>query len=216
VLVIFDCDGVLVDSERQANQALTDELALLGIHLTLRETMDVFMGRSWKSCVAEVTERLGHAPPDSFTTGYMRRRDEALATDLEAIAGVVDIVEHLHARGIATCVASSGEHDKMGRTLRATGLWDAFAGRIYSATEVEHGKPAPDLFLHAAAGQQADPADCVVVEDAPAGVAGGKAAGMRVLAYAALTPAGRLADAGADAVFTDMAELPALLGVEDR
>jgi HAD superfamily hydrolase (TIGR01509 family) len=212
VLVIFDCDGVLVDSEARSNQVLAEELARLGIHLSLRETMDVFMGRSWKSCVAEVAERLGHAPPASFTEGYMRRRDEALA-DLDAIAGVPEVVERLHARGVATCVASSGEHDKMRRTLGATGLWDAFAGRIYSATEVEHGKPAPDLFLHAAAEQGADPADCVVVEDAPAGVAAGKAAGMRVLAYAALTPAERLAEAGADAVFTDMARLPALLTI---
>jgi HAD superfamily hydrolase (TIGR01509 family) len=214
VLVIFDCDGVLVDSETRSNQVLADELALLGLHLSLRETMDVFMGRSWKSCVAEVTERLGHAPPASFTEAYMRRRDEALAIDLDAVAGVPEVVAHLHDRGVATCVASSGEHDKMGRTLRATGLWDAFAGRIYSATEVEHGKPAPDLFLHAAAGQGADPADCVVIEDAPAGVTGGKAARMRVLAYAALTPAERLAEAGADAVFTDMAQLPGLLGVQ--
>jgi HAD superfamily hydrolase (TIGR01509 family) len=211
VLVIFDCDGVLVDSETKSNQVLADQLEILGLHLSLRETMDVFMGRSWKSCVAEVTERLGHAPPDSFTEGYMRNRDAALATDLQAIAGVREVVEHLHAQGIATCVASSGEHDKMRRTLGATGLWDAFTGRIYSATDVEHGKPAPDLFLHAARNEGVVPAECVVVEDAPAGVMGGKAAGMRVLAYAALTPAERLAEAGADAVFTDMAELPGLL-----
>src|ERR1700727_2569500 len=109
----------------------------------------------------------------------------------------------------SACLASSGSHEKMRFTLGLTGLHERFAGRIFSGDEVPRGKPAPDLFLHAAEriGVAAD--RCVVVEDSPAGVAGAKAAGMRALGFAASTPAVRLAEA--DAVFTSMAELPALL-----
>ena len=128
---------------------------------------------------------------------------------LMPIAGVKDAVLALQAAGIATCVASSGSPEKMRFTLGHTGLRERFEGRIFSAAEVEHGKPAPDLFLHAAASMGWEPAECAVVEDSPAGVEAGVAAGMTVFGYAGRTPAVRLGRA--THVFTDMAELPGLL-----
>ncbi len=207
-LVIFDCDGVLVDSEVPSNRVLAEVLGELGVHLSLHETMDRFMGLSWASCLAQVQELLGHPPPPTFTEAYMTRRDAAFAT-LEAVPGVHAAVAAVQASGVATCVASSGEHEKMRMTLGRTGLWDAFDGRIFSATDVQRGKPAPDLFLHAAASMGHVPRACTVVEDAPPGVAGARAAGMRVLGFARLTAPERLAQA--DAVFADMAELPSLV-----
>jgi HAD superfamily hydrolase (TIGR01509 family) len=129
----------------------------------------------------------------------------AFEAELEPVAGVV---EALDAIDLESCVASSGPPEKIRWTLGHTGLLDRFDDRIFSATEVEHGKPAPDLFLHAAARMGWDPAECAVVEDSPAGVEAALAAGMTALGYAGWTPAERLDGAR---VFTDMAELPALL-----
>jgi beta-phosphoglucomutase-like phosphatase (HAD superfamily) len=119
------------------------------------------------------------------------------------VAGIEEALEEFE---LPSCVASSGSHEKMRLTLGLTGLWDRFAGSIFSADEVRRGKPAPDLFLHAAAGMSTLPERCLVVEDSPFGIAAAQAAGMRALGFAAATPAARLADA--DAVFTAMAELP--------
>jgi HAD superfamily hydrolase (TIGR01509 family) len=210
VLVIFDCDGVLVDTEPRSNLALQQALAGIGLDLSIEEVHEDFLGISWRSCLQVAAGKLGHEPPASFTEDFHTRRD-ALFRDgtLQAIPGVAAAVDAIVTAGHDICVASSGEPEKMTFTLNETGLWDRFAGRIFSAVEVEHGKPAPDLFLHAAARMGREPADCLVVEDAPAGVAGAKAAGMRVLAYAAFTPVERLHEA--DATFDDMAALPGLL-----
>ena len=124
------------------------------------------------------------------------------ATIMPSVGAALDAI------ALPSCVASSASHEKMRFTLGHTGLWDRFAGRIFSATEVAHGKPAPDLFLHAAATMGWEPADCAVVEDSPAGVEAGLSAGMTVFGYAGTTPASRLDGAR---VFTDMAELPGLL-----
>jgi HAD superfamily hydrolase (TIGR01509 family) len=129
------------------------------------------------------------------------------------VPGVLDVLDRLDANGMATCVASSGTHDKMAFTLGLTGLADRFAGTIFSATEVEHGKPAPDLFLHAAARMGVAPSACVVIEDSRPGVDAAAAAGMRVLAYGGgVTPAARLERDGVE-VFLRMDALPALLGL---
>jgi HAD superfamily hydrolase (TIGR01509 family) len=127
----------------------------------------------------------------------------------ELVIFVPGIVEALEEVELPTCVASSGSHEKMRLTLGLTGLRDRFAGRIFSADEVEQGKPAPDLFLHAASRMSAPPQRCIVVEDSPFGIAAAKAAGMAALGFAATTPAARLG--GADAIFTAMGELPGLL-----
>jgi HAD superfamily hydrolase (TIGR01509 family) len=209
VLVIFDCDGVLVDSEPLSNAALSRTLRAFGLDLSVEETTAEFMGRSWAACEARISELLGRPAPAELREAYEAARDAAFARDLRAVPGAAEAVDAAAATGAAVCVASSGDHAKMRMTLGMTGLHDRFDGRIFSATEVEHGKPAPDLFLHAARRMGVAPADAVVVEDSPLGVEAARAAGMRVLGYAGRTPAEALS--AADAVFRSMAELPALL-----
>lgn len=209
VLVVFDCDGVLVDSEPLSNRALADTLREHGLDLTVEQTTDEFMGRSWKACEARIGELLGRPAPPGLRERYEAARDAAFARDLRPVPGIAMAVDAVAASGAATCVASSGDHRKMRMTLGMTGLLERFDGRIFSATEVEHGKPAPDLFLHAARRMGFAPDDCVVVEDSPIGVQAARAAGMRVLGFAGRTPAERLAHA--DAVFSAMDELPALV-----
>ncbi len=203
MLVIFDCDGVLVDSEVISNQALREALAEIGIELTLEETMAEYMGRSRAHMLARTAQLLGGPVPLEFAEGYDDRRDKMFWTHLEPVEGIEEALDELWEREIPTCVASSGDHEKMRLTLGLTGLWDRFEGRIYSATEVARGKPAPDLFLHAAAKEGFPPEDCVVVEDSAPGVEAARAAGMRVLGFGE--------DLDADVVFTDMTELPHLL-----
>jgi HAD superfamily hydrolase (TIGR01509 family) len=203
MLVIFDCDGVLVDSELLSNQALREVLAEIGVTLTLEETMAEFMGRSRAHMLRRTQELLGEPLPYDFGEHYDARRDAAFWQHLEPVEGIEAALDELYDRQIATCVASSGDHEKMRMTLGMTGLYERFEGRIYSATEVANGKPAPDLFLHAATKEGFAPEDCVVVEDSPVGVEAARAAGMRVLGFGE--------DLDADIVFTDMTELPHLL-----
>jgi HAD superfamily hydrolase (TIGR01509 family) len=210
MLVIFDCDGVLVDSEPLSNQALADALTAAGHPMTTEETTATFMGRSWMSCEEIIRARFGAVPPE-LDADYRRRVAEAFETHLRPVPGVI---EALDAIDRPTCVASSGPHEKMRHSLGLTGLYDRFAGRIFSAYDVGRGKPAPDLFLHAAAAMGFDPADCTVVEDSPVGVQAGRAAGMRVLGYAGRTNRAALAEA--DEVFADMADLAALIGCAPR
>ncbi len=179
-------------------------LTEVGMPITTEEAVEAFMGRSWKNVLAWADERGGL--PEGFRRRYLDGMFAAFETELQPVPGIIDA---LGAITLPNCVASSASVEKMRFTLGHTGLWDRFEGRIFSATEVEHGKPAPDLFLHAAASMGWDPAECAVVEDSPAGVEAGVAAGMTVFGYAGRTPAERL-DAAAR-VFTDMAELPDLL-----
>ena len=206
-LVIFDCDGVLVDSEPLSNRILAERLSGIGLPTTAERSMAEYMGRSWASCQALIEQRLGRTLPHDFADGYHEELYAALRSEVEPVAGVVAALDAI---GTPACVASSGSHEKIRTSLGATGLLERFDGRIFSATEVEHGKPAPDLFLHAARSLGAEPARCVVVEDATAGVQAGRAAGMVVLGYAGLTAPELLAAEGAS-VFASMAELPALI-----
>lgn len=208
---MFDCDGVLVDSERLAVRVESELLGELGWDLSEAEVLDRFVGRSDEHMIAEVEAELGRPVPD-FVEQYHRRLHAAFDRELTAVDGVTDALDRVEAAGLATCVASSGTHAKMTRTLGLTGLWDRFDGRIFSATEVQAGKPAPDLFLFAAASMGVAPAACVVVEDSRAGVAAAVAAGMRVVGYAGgLTPASWLEPA-ATVVLHDLAELADLVG----
>ena len=211
--VIFDCDGVLVDSEPISNRVLAGLLTDIGLPMTPEESVEAFMGRSWKTVVAYADERGGL--PEGFRSRYLDAMFAAFETELHPVPGVIAALDAIT---LPSCVASSASLEKMRFTLGHTGLWDRFEGRIFSATEVEHGKPAPDLFLHAAATMGWAPEECAVVEDSPAGVEAGLRAGMTVFGYAGTTPAARLTQAASppgtgDAlrVFTDMAELPALL-----
>jgi HAD superfamily hydrolase (TIGR01509 family) len=178
-------------------------LTEIGMPMTPEESVEAFMGRSWKTVLAYADERGGL--PDGFRRRYLDAMFAAFGEELEPVPGIVGALDAI---SLANCVASSASIEKMRFTLGHTGLWDRFEGRIFSATEVEHGKPAPDLFLHAARTMGWAPEECAVVEDSPAGVAAGLAAGMMVFGYAGTTPAGRLDGAR---VFTDMAELPGLL-----
>ena len=207
-LVIFDCDGVLVDSERISNEILAEQLTALGIPTTTEQSMDRYMGGSLAAVVADVERALGRPAPASLVPEYRAATYAAFERGLRAVEGIEAALEALG--DTPTCVASSGEHEKIRRTLGRTGLLARFEGRIFSATEVARGKPAPDLFVHAAARMGADPASCAVVEDAPVGVAAALAARMAVFAYAGRTPPERLARDGVT-VFKSMRELPGLL-----
>ncbi|MFH8369524.1 HAD family hydrolase [Streptomyces sp. NPDC018031] len=212
-LVIFDCDGVLVDSERIAARVQVALGAELGWALTEDEVVDRFIGRSHAAIREQVAARLGEETAALWSKRFEQLHREAVDTGLTPVDG---LPEALAAITLPTCVASSGTHDKMRHTLGRTGLYEHFAGRIHSATEVARGKPAPDLFLHAARQSGVDPAACVVVEDSRPGVLAARAAGMRAFGYAGgLTPAERLEGPGTT-VFHDMRELPALLAAQVR
>ncbi|WP_328761782.1 MULTISPECIES: HAD family hydrolase [unclassified Streptomyces] len=208
-LVIFDCDGVLVDTERIAARVNVALGSQLGWPLTEEEAIRLFIGRSSASNRELVAGRLGAEAAREWEERFVRMHAEAVDAGVTAVDG---LPEALDAITLPTCVASSGTHEKMRHTLGRTGLYERFAGRIHSATEVERGKPAPDLFLYAASRMGVAPSACVVVEDSRPGVEAARAAGMRSFGYAGgLTPAARLAGPGT-VLFTDMRELPGLLG----
>lgn len=204
-LVILDCDGVLVDSEPLSNHALAEALTAIGLPCTAEDCVRDFLGRSIASVHDEVARRLGRPAPDGFEADFRARAQAAFSRALEPVPGVAAALDRI---ATPTCVASSGPHAKIRFTLGHTRLLERFEGRIFSATEVARGKPAPDLFLHAAERMGADPARCAVVEDSPVGVAAAQAARMRALGFAGRTPASALAGAR---TFADMAELPELL-----
>jgi HAD superfamily hydrolase (TIGR01509 family) len=206
-LVLFDCDGVLVDSERLAVAIDVRAIGALGWPITEAEVIELFLGRSEADIFAMVQQHIGRTlPPDwdeSWTAEFRRVFEE----ELEAVPGVTEAIKAIAAEGFQTCVASSGSTEKMCRTLGKTGLWDFFEGRIYSAAQVGRGKPEPDLFLYAAEQAGIRPSRCVVVEDSRYGVAAARAAGMKVIGFAGgITPAAQLV--AADVVLTDMSDLP--------
>jgi HAD superfamily hydrolase (TIGR01509 family) len=206
-LVIFDCDGVLVDSERLAVQVEAALISELGWPLTEADVLERFVGRTDAYMRAEIERAIG-TPLPGFQQSYEQRLHEAFRSELTVVEGVVDALDSL---SHPMCVASSGTPDKMRLTLGLTGLLPRFEGRMFSATEVAAGKPAPDLFLYAARCCGVVPQDCVVVVDSLWGVEAARAAGMRSLGYSGgITPASWLEGPGT-IVFDDMAALPALL-----
>lgn len=206
-LVVFDCDGVLVDSERLSVAVDARVLTELGWPISAAEVVGRWMGRSSAYQLTEVADRLGAEVAARYDELSTREVHAAFETDLRAVPGVVDVLDHLAATGIPTCVASSGTHERIRRTLGITGLATRFDGRIFSATEVARGKPAPDLFLHAAAAMGVVPQRCVVVEDSVYGVRAAVGAGMDVLGFAGgLTHQAELAAAGAE-TFEAMSDL---------
>lgn len=207
-LVVFDCDGVLVDSEVIAVRVDQLVLADLGWDLELEEIVERFVGRSEAHFIAAIEEQLDTELGEGWDRKYDPWYQAAFERGLVAVDGMVEALDGIR---LPLCVASSGSHAKMRRTLGQTGLLHRFEGRIFSATEVAHGKPVPDLFLHAAGTLGAAPEQCAVVEDSTHGVQAARSAGMHVFAYAGcVTPAERLAGAGTT-VFHDMRQLPALL-----
>ena len=212
MLVIFDCDGVLVDSEPLANTCFSRALQREGLDWTVEETMRRLMGRSMKSCVEIVEHELDRALPDGFVDRLQADTMEAFRdAPLKTVPGIVEAIDAIEAAGIATCVASSGGLDKMRVTLGIVGLWSRFEGRIFSSSQVPRGKPFPDLFLHAAIQMNEQPFDCTVVEDSLPGIQAASSAGMRALAYvgAPHTDAEALRAAGGR-TFDAMSSLPML------
>ena len=207
-LVIFDCDGVVVDSERLVFDVFGSFIRSLGVHLTDAETREQFLGRSLADCMAIVERLRGEPAPPGALERYTAERDRVLSESVQAVEGIRDV---LNALTTPYCIASSGGYDKMRITLGATKLMPLFEGRLFSATEVPRAKPAPDIFLFAAERMGASPERTAVIEDTVNGVRAGRAAGMTVFGYVDLTPAERLVEAGAIATFTRMSELPALL-----
>jgi len=207
-LVIFDCDGVLVDSEPIAIRVDVEMFAEVGLTVSEQEIIDRFVGRSPEILISAVEERLGHPPPDGWEERANKRLRRAFEAELKPIDGIEEALERI---GLPVCVASSSPPARLRFKLELTGLYERFVGRMFSAVEVANGKPAPDLFLHAARRMGVEPADCTVVEDSRYGVQAARAAGMEVLGYAGgLTPADVL-EGPRTVVFDDMRKLPQLL-----
>ncbi|GGN85130.1 hydrolase [Streptomyces albiflavescens] len=209
-LVIFDNDGVLVDSEPISNTILAAYLTELGHPTSYEESLRDYMGAAVHRVHDLVQERTGRRLPDDFDDVLHARVFAAFERELEPVPGAVQVLEKLAADGVPYCVASSGSHERIRVGHRKTGLDRWFdEGRVFSSQDVGRGKPAPDLFLHAAERMGVRPQRCVVVEDSPLGVRAANAAGMDVYGFTAMTPAARLA--GATQLFSDMGELADLL-----
>ncbi|MEW1753617.1 HAD family hydrolase [Streptomyces angustmyceticus] len=217
-LVIFDNDGVLVDSEPISNRILAAYLTELGHPTTYEESLRDYMGGAMHRIHEAVLERSGERLPAGFDEAFHGRVFEEFRRRLEPVTGVVEVLEKLAADGVPYCVGSSGSHERIRVALTTTGLIERFAEerngggtRLFSSQDVGRGKPAPDLFLHAAREMGVAPERCAVVEDSPLGVRAAVAAGMDVYGFTAMTPAAKLTEAGATALFGRMAELLGLL-----
>ncbi|WP_055700530.1 HAD family hydrolase [Streptomyces silaceus] len=209
-LVIFDNDGVLVDSEPLSNTILAGYLTELGHPTSYEDSLRDYMGAAVHRVHDLVLERSGQQLPEDFDEVFHARVFAAFERELEPVDGAVEVLEKLAGDGVAYCLASSGSHERIRVGHRKAGL-DAWFDdeRIFSAQDVGRGKPAPDLFLYAAERMGVAPEKCVVVEDSPLGVQAAVAAGMDVLGFTAMTPAERLT--GATQLFGDLRELPDLL-----
>jgi HAD superfamily hydrolase (TIGR01509 family) len=212
-LIVFDCDGVLVDSERLSIRVDAMYLDRLGWPMSENEIIERFVGRSDADMKAVIEDHLGGPIPAEIDEEFDRLYRETFDAELTAVDGIVEALDAIVGAGIRICVASSGGHAKIRRSLELTGLTQYFGDRIFSASDVANGKPAPDLFLHAASRMGAAPSRSAVVEDSAFGVDAAIAAGMQAFAYAGgVTTADRLSRPGV-VVFDDMHRLPGLLGL---
>ncbi len=212
-LVIFDCDGVLVDSETISNGVLARMLGEEGLPMTLAQARRDFQGLLLDEVVRSAEAKLGRTLPAGWLERYERERAEAFRRELAPVPGAAETVRCVRAAGVAVCVASQGKLEKTRLSLELTGLRDLFAEHeLFSAHSVPRGKPHPDLFLRAARAMGADPAACAVVEDTPSGVTAAVAAGMRVIGYAADSDDAALREAGAEIVHS-LDVVPGLLGL---
>lgn len=209
-LVIFDCDGVLVNSETVAVKVVQRVLADIGWHLSIEEIIERFVGASGESFNTQVEEFLGEPLEPDWRVAYNDWYQTAFDLELRPVHGVEEVLDNI---SLPTCVASNSRHEQIQSSLAFTGLLCRFEGHIYSAEDVSLGKPAPDLFLHAAANMGAEPGRCLVVEDSRFGVQAARAAGMSIFGYAGgLTPSEWL-EGPQTTVFTSMDQLARLIDV---
>ncbi|WP_274425687.1 HAD family hydrolase [Chelativorans sp. YIM 93263] len=213
-LIIFDCDGVLVDSEPISIAVLLEILNEAGLRIDIDDAYGRFLGRSMASIAASVKAEFGFAITDLHLEDMRARLYERFRRELRPMQGLASVLTESR---IARCVASSSQPERIHLSLTVTGLLDYFQPHIYSSTMVANGKPAPDLFLHAAGAMGAAPAECVVVEDSPAGIEAARRAGMRVLGFVGGSHAApadlrkTFETLKPDHVFDDMRQLPTLL-----
>jgi HAD superfamily hydrolase (TIGR01509 family) len=208
-LIIFDCDGVLIDSELLAARALIETLAEYGVNLTLAEALERFVGTNTIAEIADIEKTNGIKLPPEYAEKKRTRNRQLAKTSLQAITGVRDLVSRLQ---VDKCVASNSSLEYLNRCLGYVDLWDCFAPHIFSAAQVNQGKPAPDLFLFAARQMNATPRDCLVIEDSAVGVRAAKAAGMRVYGFTGgghchASSGAHLLKEGAEKIFATMDDL---------
>lgn len=212
-LVIFDCDGVLIDSEHLACIAETRVFRRYGLDMAEDFIVSHCVGLSWASALALVERHFNWVAPADCAAAVIAETQRVFEAELKATAGIADLLDRL---ALPRCVASSSSPERLKHSLGLVGLYERLAPHIFSATMVENGKPAPDLFLHAARRMGHPPEECVVIEDSINGVSAGKAAGMNVIGFTGgshVLPGlgARLKATGADAVVADMAEVAKIL-----
>lgn len=210
-LVIFDCDGVLVDSEPLSNRIVAESLTRYGLPMTVKECTDLFVGATMRG-VMERARAMGAVLPENWVDEVYAETYTALGKGVPLIPGVTDVMDLLDQSGIAMCVASNGAEEKMRISLGQHGLWDRFKGAIFSAHALGVAKPDPALFLAAAKHFDLAPEACVVIEDSPTGAEGARRAGMRCLGYAAAGKVDELKCVGAE-IFVSMDEVPRMLSL---
>ncbi|MFZ9138004.1 MAG: HAD family hydrolase [Hylemonella sp.] len=210
--VLFDCDGVLVDSEPITNRVLRDMLAEQGWVLQEQECLRIFVGKMVRDERERIERETGKPLTEDWLAWFRERRNQALSAELTIVANALQAVHDVHARLDARIACASGaDRPKLELQLRKVGLYDYFHGRIYSGHELPRSKPHPDVYLAAAEGLAVSPARCAVVEDSLSGGAAGLAAGATVFAYVPQGDATAFRAAGVAGVFSDMANLPAIL-----
>jgi len=207
--IIFDCDGVLVDSEAITFGVLGEQCAELGLRMTHEELEDHFLGKSLNHIMAFVAGEIEGDIPDDFEAEFRRRTFERFQTDIRPVAGIGELLAKIT---VPVCVASSGPPHKIRMNLELTGLAERFGDNVFSCYDLGKWKPDPAVFLHAAATMGFAPARCVVVEDSPAGVRGAVAGGFRVFGLANKKNADALRSAGAEVIFS-LGELHGVLTV---
>lgn len=210
-MVVFDCDGVIVDSERLLNEVLRDDLATHGLDMTLDQVMDTFIGGTLGGVAIKARGMGADLGPD-WVEAFYAKAYARLAEAVELIPGIEGVLDALDAAGVPYAVGSNGQIRKMEITLGRTGLLPRFEGRLMSAQDCDAPKPAPDVYLKAMALVGADPAKCAVIEDSAPGAQAGAASGAKVFGFHAETPRHKLAP-HCDVLFDRMDQLPGLLGL---
>lgn len=211
-LIIFDCDGVLVDSEPISNRILAEDISRAGWEMTTEDSISRFKGGRLTEVKSTVEAHIGKSLGETWINEHYERAFEAFRQEITPIPGVLELLVRLTDLEIPFCVASQGPVRKMEITLGKTGIWPFVDGHVYSADMVERPKPAPDLFLYAAGQENAAPKNCAVVEDSTTGVRAARAAHMRIIGFSPDSPSD-LAAAGAESVISDMSKLlPVIVG----